>query len=107
MKLLIFILCNLASICFAGVGGFVGGVDSMKEPAKYVTVEVCDAGESGTQCRKITYKVRPPNPQPQEPLCLIGEATQEVPCPPELLEKEPHLFKFLINLFLKQDSNNP
>lgn len=34
--------------------------------AQYVTVQVCDRGESGTQCETITYAVRPSTGVPQE-----------------------------------------
>lgn len=31
---------------------------SITASAKYVTVRVCDGGESGQECRTVTYKVR-------------------------------------------------
>lgn len=48
---------------------------------QYVTVEVCDGGESGTMCRTVTYRVRPPS-KPEVVKCMVphGEAG-EVPCP--------------------------
>ncbi len=48
--------------------------------SQYVTVEVCDGGESGTLCRTVTYKVRPAS-KPEVVECKMshGEAG-EVPC---------------------------
>ena len=49
--------------------------------AQYVTVEVCDGGESGTQCRTVTYRVRAPSkPEVVKETCSVGEAG-EGPCP--------------------------
>jgi hypothetical protein len=49
--------------------------------AQYVTVEVCDGGESGTMCRTVTYRVRPASkPQVVKETCVVGEAG-EGPCP--------------------------
>lgn len=43
--------------------------------ATFVTVTDCNGGESGTECRQITYKVRPPSPaQPQVEMYPIGDA---------------------------------
>jgi hypothetical protein len=49
--------------------------------ATYVTVEVCDGGESGTECRTVTYRQRPAS-KPELVKCTVphGEAG-EVPCP--------------------------
>ncbi len=71
---LIVLVLAFASICTAG-GGSGGGVASVK----YITVEVCGGGESGDQCRLVTYKVRPPNPVTPE-MCMFGEAGEEKPC---------------------------
>lgn len=48
--------------------------------AKTVTVRLCDSGESGVECRTVTYEVRPPN-KPVPLTCMVsrGEAA-EVPC---------------------------
>lgn len=48
---------------------------------QYVTVEVCDGGESGTMCRTVTYRQRPAS-KPEIVKCTVphGEAG-EVPCP--------------------------
>ena len=49
--------------------------------AQYVTVQVCDGGESGTICRNVTYKVRPASaPVLVKETCIIGE-NSEGPCP--------------------------
>lgn len=54
---------------------------AMSASAEYVTVTVCDGGESGTECRTVTYKVRPASPaQPQVEQCPVGEAGYG-PCP--------------------------
>lgn len=48
--------------------------------SQYVTVEVC-GGESGVECRMVTYRVRPASaPEVTECKVLSGEAG-EVPCP--------------------------
>lgn len=48
---------------------------------QYVTVKVCDGGESGTECRTVTYRVREPSkPQIVKETCSVGEAG-EGPCP--------------------------
>jgi hypothetical protein len=49
--------------------------------SQYVTVTVCDGGESGTLCHKVTYKVRPASKaEPVKCMVPFGEAG-EVPCP--------------------------
>lgn len=49
---------------------------------KYVTVQVCNGGESGDLCRMVTYKVRPPNaPVAYKCTVMSGEGGYEVPCP--------------------------
>ena len=49
--------------------------------SQYVTVEVCDGGESGTMCRTVTYRVRAPSkPEVVKETCMVGEAG-EGPCP--------------------------
>ena len=49
----------------------------------YVTVNVCNGGESGVECRTVTYKVRPATPtskaQVEDCQVLSGEAGS-VPC---------------------------
>jgi hypothetical protein len=40
----------VALIASVSMNAFAGG--------RYVTVRVCDGGESGTECRTVTYKVR-------------------------------------------------
>lgn len=53
----------------------------MAASAKTVTVEVCDSGESGTQCRVVTYKVRPAStPVVEKCMVPVGEAAY-APCP--------------------------
>ncbi|OFZ28607.1 MAG: hypothetical protein A2622_05820 [Bdellovibrionales bacterium RIFCSPHIGHO2_01_FULL_40_29] len=47
---------------------------SISASAKYITVEVCDRGESGDRCEMVTYKVRPPSQNtPAEILCPVGD----------------------------------
>lgn len=59
----------------------IASVSISATAATYVTVDVCDGGESGTQCRTVTYKVRPAS-TPVIEQCLVpaGEAGY-VPCP--------------------------
>jgi hypothetical protein len=70
----------------SGIGGSGGGprmerVSSSADGGQLVTVEVCDGGESGTKCRTVTYRVRPPSkPEVVKETCMIGEAG-EGPCP--------------------------
>lgn len=70
----------------SGIGGSGGGprmeVASMNpQPGQVVTVEVCDGGESGVECRTVTYRVRPQSkPEPVKCMVSHGEA-HEVPCP--------------------------
>lgn len=71
---LIVVVLTFASFCLAG-GGSGGGVATIK----YVTVEVCDGGETNDRCRLVTYKVRPPNPIRPD-MCMIGETGEEKPC---------------------------
>jgi hypothetical protein len=43
--------------------------------ASYVTVTDCTGGESGQECRQVTYKVRPSSaPQAEVELVPVGEA---------------------------------
>ncbi len=52
----------------------------MAASAKTVTVEVCDGGESGTQCRTVTYTVRAPSkPVVEKCVMTVGEAGG-IPC---------------------------
>jgi hypothetical protein len=56
---------------------------ALNASAEYVTATVCTFGESGTDCKEITYKVRPASaPQAQEEVCAYGEAAYG-PCPTE------------------------
>jgi hypothetical protein len=62
----------------------IASVSISASAAQYVTVEVCDGGESGTICRTVTYKVRPAS-APEVVACTVpaGEAGEagEQPCP--------------------------
>ncbi len=62
--------------------------------ASYVTVQVCDGGESGTVCHNVTYKVRPASPAQQvKETCTAGESGFEVPC-----NQNAHVPKWLAKL---------
>jgi hypothetical protein len=75
--LLIAILVTLPAL--AGWGGSGGG--HRHEARRRVTVEICDSGESGTECRSVRYEIRPPNdPLPEICWTTHGEAAM-VPCP--------------------------
>ncbi len=67
----------MKNVLFALVASFAINASA----AQYVTVTVCDGGESGQQCREVTYKVRPPS-APVKEECTIphGEAGTQ-PCP--------------------------
>ena len=48
---------------------------SINASAEYVTVEVCNQGESGNRCEMVTYKVRTPNaPTPYVEQCPVGDS---------------------------------
>ena len=73
--------------------------------AQYVTVTVCDGGESGTQCHKVTYKVRPPSaPVPYECTVPVGEAGY-APCPTHY--GVPHWMKSMNQWFLDHGFTAP
>lgn len=60
-----------------GIGGSGGG----PRVGQVVTVQVCDGGESGDQCRIVSYRVRPASkPEPVKCMAPHGEGG-EVPCP--------------------------
>lgn len=63
------------------VFALIAAVSISATASQYVTVQVCDGGESGTQCRTVTYKVRPAS-APRVVACTIpaGEAGEQ-PCP--------------------------
>ncbi len=49
--------------------------------AQYVTVEVCNRGETGDRCEMVTYKVRPASPAtPYVETCPVGDVSYG-PCP--------------------------
>ena len=53
---------------------------SINASAEYVTVEVCNRGESSDQCEMVTYKVRAPSaPTPYVEQCPVGD-TGYGPC---------------------------
>ncbi len=50
---------------------------------QYVTVNVCDGGESGVECRTVTYKVRPATATSKaqvEDCKVLGGEAGSVPC---------------------------
>ena len=56
-------------------------VSSTAMAGQYVTVEVCNGGESGTQCSMVTYKVREAS-QPEMVKCVVSVGDgAEAPCP--------------------------
>jgi hypothetical protein len=64
---------------FAGVGGSSGG--PKVGTTKYIKVDVCDGGESGTMCRTVVYKNRGTAVGPvMHCYSYHGEATLEIPC---------------------------
>lgn len=70
----------IALAAVASFGAWAGQPEA-SAGEKYVTVEVCDGGESGTVCRTVTYKVRPASPaEPVECRVVRGEAG-DMPCP--------------------------
>lgn len=76
---LITLMMFVCTEVFAGIGGSGGG--PKPNAPKRVTVEVCDGGESGDMCRRVTYTLHPPS-ETIEPTCTVpfGEAG-EAPCP--------------------------
>lgn len=81
IRLFTFIFCMgfLSQTAAAGWGGSGGG--PKPETRRLVTVEVCDSGESGTECRTVRYELRPASAAVPE-ICWTthGEAAV-VPCP--------------------------
>ena len=87
MKNALFFLSTLFLIVIAniahadpGMGGSGGG----PRAGQWVTVQVCNGGDSGTTCQMVTYRVLPPSGHTPETKCMIsvGDAG-EYPCPAE------------------------
>ena len=74
-------LVSVSTAAMAGGAVRGAGGEAPELVGKLVTVTVCDGGESGTECRRVTYRVRPASaPVAEKCTTIRGEATEE-PCP--------------------------
>lgn len=98
--LALFILLIFSLATYAGTGGTSGGNhQQLGSSQPIVTVWDCNGGESGTECRWIRFKLRPPTPAPTTPpQCVIsyGEASER-PCPASFGTFLQNLNEYLYN----------
>ena len=107
LSLLVLLILSLST--HAGTGGTSGGNhQQLGNSQPIVTVWDCNGGESGTQCRWIRFKYRPPTEAPAKPpQCVIGYGeVGERPCPASFGPFLQNLNEYFFNQYNSQNPDN-